>query len=80
MNLGAYEKLSRDDKINLQRKCSRLSMHSSMEGLTLSVNIAMHKPLLMSDFQAAYVVDLGIDGFELPLGNPSKQSGRHEHH
>jgi glycosyltransferase involved in cell wall biosynthesis len=69
--------LSHEDKMNLLSKCSALLMPSSMEGLTLTVMeaFAMYKPVLIPDHRASYeAVDEGIDGFILPLDNPSKWS------
>jgi glycosyltransferase involved in cell wall biosynthesis len=69
--------LSHEDKMNVLSKCSALLMPSSMEGLTLTVMeaFAMYKPVLIPDHRASYeAVDEGIDGFILPLDNPSKWS------
>jgi glycosyltransferase involved in cell wall biosynthesis len=66
-----------EKKVELLSKCSALLLPSFVEGFGLVIleSFAMSKPVLVADVKpASELVNDGIDGFILPVNNPTKWS------
>lgn len=72
-----YGYVSDEKKIELLSKCSALLLPSSVEGFGLVIleSFAMNKPVLVADARPSNeLVDDGVDGFILPLNDPTHWS------
>jgi glycosyltransferase involved in cell wall biosynthesis len=66
-----------EKKVELLSKCSALLLPSFVEGFGLVIleSFAMNKPVLVADVKpSSELVDDGIDGFILPVNDPTKWS------
>ena len=69
--------VSDEKKIELLSKCSALLLPSFVEGFGLVIleSFAMNKPVLVADAKPSNeLVDDGVDGFILPINNPTPWS------
>jgi glycosyltransferase involved in cell wall biosynthesis len=69
--------VSDERKIELLSKCSALLLPSFVEGFGLVIleSFAMNKPVLVADAKPSNeLVDDGVDGFILPINNPTNWS------